>query len=87
MNIGEVNLTSQWRLMSEVSDGSEYLLQNINSSVEFFVASSAPTEETQGGILSHYQQLMFKKVSGDLYMKAASDHVGHQTVIISKVEG
>lgn len=40
--------------------------------VNFVVTDSEPSSDNIGGILLPYQQMQFKKVGGDLYMKSAS---------------
>lgn len=85
MKVATLNLTKNWQLISQVSDGSEYLIQNLSTQVEFLVANSAPSNSDSGGILESHKQLYFKKVSGDLYMRATR-RFGNQAVMIEKVE-
>lgn len=85
MNVGKVTLNKNWRLISEVSDGSDYLLQNLSTQVEFLVTDLAPTNQNSGNILESHKQLYFKKVFGDLYMRSVH-RFGNQVIMIEKVE-
>lgn len=86
MNIGKIQLDNDWRLMNEVNTGEEFLIQNLSQRVEFIVTDTAPTSNDTGGLLSSCQQLMFKRVDGDLYMRSTGNY-GNQFVNVEKVEG
>lgn len=70
MFIANKELTCQWSLIEEANTGSSFLIQNIaNKPVCYCVLDSLPDSNIEGGLLDPHQQLSFKKVSGDLYMK------------------
>ena len=70
MRVGVIRCPKVWTLISDVNDGNTYYIQNIGQyHVEFSVGTSAPAEGVKGGYLMPKEQLKFKKVSGDLYMR------------------
>ena len=71
MHIGEKRVDNEtWQALAEVNTGDSFLLQNISvSPVRYCVLDSVPEETVNGGVILPYQQLAFKKVGGDLYLK------------------
>lgn len=86
MYIGEKRICCKtWEALSEVNTGDSFLIQNISDDVvRYVVLDSQPEETVNGGVLAPYQQLAFKKVTGDMYMKQNGDQDGY--VVIEKVE-
>ena len=74
MQIGErKKLNKNWQAIAEVNTGDGFLIQNVSEvMVNFVVTDSEPLSDNIGGILLPYQQMQFKKVGGDLYMKSTS---------------
>ena len=85
MFIGNKTITpNEWTAIDEVSTGESFIIQNISEyRISFCTLDSTPTENIDGGILLPLQQLAFKKVSGDLYMKTGGKDVN---IYIEKVE-
>ena len=71
MYVGEKRICHDtWCLIEEVNTGDSFLLQNVsNNPIRYVVLDSVPAETVNGGVIMPYQQLAFKKVGGDLYMK------------------
>jgi hypothetical protein len=75
---------NEWIAIEEAGTGDNFIIQNISAyRINFCVLDTAPTSDIDGGILLPCQQLSFKKVSGDLYMKTRGENVN---VYIEKVE-
>lgn len=74
MRIGEVTLSKDWQYIGEANTGEKFLIQNVsNSPVRFAVMDYMPDDLNIGGIVPPFEQLEFKRVSGDLYMRNASE--------------
>lgn len=86
MYIGEKRICCKvWEAQAEVNTGDSFLIQNISDDViRYVVLDSVPAETVNGGVLLPYQQLAFKKVTGDLYMKQNGDEDGY--IVIEQVE-
>lgn len=89
MYIDTITLDRTWRAMTEANTGDTFLIQNINrlyvnEEVEFIVKDAAPASNDVGGLLPAFKQLQFKKVGGDLYMRAIG--TSPLKVVIEKVE-
>lgn len=87
MFVANKKLTNEWAEITEVNTGNTFLIQNImNKEVFFCVSETTPEAETIGGVLLPYQQLSFKKVNGNMYMR--KDWSGNASVCLSieKVE-
>ena len=88
MYISEKRINSKtWEALAEVNTGDSFLIQNIstNDVCRYVVLDNQPDESIRGGVLLPYQQLAFKKVAGDLYVKQDGDRDGY--IVIEKVEG
>ena len=86
MYVGEKRIcNSTWEELAEVNTGDSFLIQNISEKpISYVVLDSVPDETIKGGVLRPYQQLSFKKVAGNLYMKRMGECNGY--VVIEKVE-
>lgn len=86
MYVGEKRITNEnWEALSEVNTGEEFYIQNTSTnSIRYVVLNTVPDETIKGGIITPYQQLSFKKVAGDLYIKKG---VVDGYVVVEKVEG
>lgn len=86
MFIGEKLISNNtWKPLTEVNTGDEFYIQNTsNYRLRYCVSENAPAENVQGNILESLQQLIFKKVDGNLYVKKIN---GDAFVAIEKVEG
>lgn len=86
MYIAEKRINNEnWEALAEVNTGDSFLIQNISDDViRYVVLDSQPDESVNGGVLAPYQQLAFKKITGDMYMKQNGDEDGY--IVIEKVE-
>lgn len=74
-----------WSLVQEVSSGDSFLIQNVSSNkIRYCVLDSVPGKNVKGGVIMPYQQLAFKKVTGDLYIKK---DWANGYIVIEQVEG
>lgn len=81
----KVILTKDWKRIDEANTGERFLIQNVsNHPIRFVTIETAPEDLEDGGIIPPFEQLDFKKVSRDLYMRNASQD-GY--IYIEKVEG
>lgn len=85
MYIGEKKIYNDvWESLNEVNTGESFLIQNTSTNpVRYCVLDSVPNETVKGNVIAPYQQLAFKKVGGDLYLK--KDYVDG-CISIEKVE-
>ena len=86
MYIGEKKITSstEWEALSEVNTGDKFFIQNVSDNpIRYCVLDTVPEQSVSGGRLMPFQQLAFKKVSGDLYLKNEGIE-GY--VVVEKVE-
>lgn len=75
---------AEWQKVDEVNDGNSYLLQNISDvECKYIVTESAPEDSAPGMFLLPRQQLAFKKITGELYLKKSGYYA---EVSIEKVE-
>lgn len=73
-----------WQELEEVNTQEAFLIQNISDfNIRYCVLDSKPSESISGGIITPYQQLSFKKTSGNMYIK--KDNSSAQ-IVIEKVE-
>ena len=86
MYVGEKRINSAtWEALSEVNTGNSFLIQNTSDdAISYIVLDSVPEETVHGGVLLPYQQLGFKKITGDMYMKQKGDQDGY--IVIEQVE-
>ena len=70
MKVAVIRCPKVWTKIDQVNDGNLYYIQNKGPySVEYTVQTSAPAEGDKGGDILSKEQLKFKKVAGDLYMR------------------
>ena len=86
MFIANKSIGGAWTKIDEVSSGETFGVQPLYRDVFYCVSASVPDKTVTGGIIPAKEQLLFTKVSGDLYMRDA-DGLGSTLVCISKVEG
>ena len=88
MFIANKTLTREWTAVSEANTGEEFLIQNLSSEEVFCycVLNEKPSEDVIGGYIDPHQQLSFKKVDGDLYMKKTKGDEYVARICIEKVE-
>lgn len=87
MFIAEKKLTDKWCLIEEVNTGDNFLIQNTtNRAVYFCVLDTTPDDSIIGGVLEAHQQLSFKKVTGDLFMRNTWGGNGSVSLYIEQVE-
>lgn len=86
MFIAEKRIANRnWEALAEVNTGESFLIQNISEDiVRYCVLDSQPENTVFGGVILPYQQLGFKKVTGDLYVKQNGDEDGF--IVIERVE-
>ena len=85
MFIKNKRIGGAWEKVDEVSTGENFTIQPLFSDVFYCVSVNAPDKSVTGGIIPKREQLMFTKVSGDLYLKDA-DGLGHTLINIDIVE-
>lgn len=78
---------TNWLPLDKANTGDSFLIQNCGAiSVEFMVLDHFPDDEKDfGGLLSPKEQLSFKKVSGDLYVRSTSK-ISQPRLFVEKVE-
>ena len=89
MYTAEKTINTGWTLIEEVATGDEFRVQNIsNNTIRFCVTDTEPPADISGGVLPKDEQLAFKKVGGDLYLKCdgAAELTRITKVHIEKVE-
>lgn len=69
MFVENLTLTNEWQNIASVNTGDSFLIQNCSNDVVYYIVSDVEPNVNVGGILMPYQQLGFKKIAGDLYMK------------------
>lgn len=80
MHIENMKLSFEWKPVDSANTGDSFLIQNTSPfNVEYVVSESAPTD-TKGGIILPYQQLSFKKVTGNLYVKKNDGRDGYISI-------
>lgn len=68
--------SNQWTEIDLVNTGDTFLIQNLTADdIRFIVLDSEPTNTNYGCKLAPGQQLVFKKVAGDLYMRGKGQGV------------
>ena len=81
MFIKNKRIGGAWEKVDEVSTGETFTIQPLFSDVFYCVSVDTPDKSVTGGIIPKREQLMFTKVSGDLYLKDA-DGLGHTLINI-----
>ena len=85
MSNGRIKIGTSWQEVTDVNDGNEYTIQNVSEEIEFIVYLDVPPENVKGGVLSRFKQLIFKKVTGKLYMRSPVTY-GSQYIYVEEVE-
>lgn len=75
----------EWVALEEVNTGDSFLIQNISDNiVRYIVLDSVPENNLYGNVIQPYQQLAFRKITGDMYIKQNGDENAY--IAIEKVE-
>ena len=80
----DVEVGTSWTKIDVACDGNTWNIQPVSGDVRYLVLEDTPTTE-EGGVIEKGDQLMFAKVSGDLYLKDA-DGQGKVAVYVNKQE-
>lgn len=76
---------TEWTLIEEVGTGGTFTIQPLYENVSYCVSDVVPEESIKGGIIPKQKQLMFKKVSKDLYLRDYNG-IGSAEVYIGEIE-
>lgn len=80
----DVKVGTSWTKIDVACDGNTWYIQPVSGNVRRLILETEPTIE-EGGIIEKGDQLIFKKASGDLYLKDA-DGLGQTSVYVNKQE-
>lgn len=69
MFIENLILTNEWQNVASVNTGDSFLIQNCSNDVIYYIVSENQPTVNVAGILMPYQQLAFRKIDGDLWLK------------------
>lgn len=65
-----IALTNSWQKIADIYDGKTYGIQNTGEwECEYIYSTSEPSTDTEGGVLCAKEQMFFKYVAKDLYMR------------------
>lgn len=74
---------NKWTEIASANTGDLFYIQNLTAGkIRYIVSATEPTDDDYGCVLAPGQQLVFKKISGDLYMRGN----GHGTIAIEQKE-
>lgn len=80
----DVKVGTSWTKIDVACDGNTWYIQPVSGNVRRLILETEPTTE-EGGILEKGDQMIFKKASGDVYLKDADGH-GETLVYVNKQE-
>lgn len=80
----DVEVGTSWTKIDVACDGNTWNIQPVSGNVRYLVLETEPATE-EGGIVEKGDQLIFKKASGDIYLKDADGH-GKTSVYVNKQE-
>jgi hypothetical protein len=72
-------------LIEEVGTGGTFTIQPLYEDISYAVSDIKPDESEEGGLIPKKKQLIFKKVSKDLYLKDYNG-LGSSKVYIGEIK-